>query len=104
MNKKWPYGKKYHRTTNRGDKITPHLGVKPIKSKRKGGKTVGDFKDLLRDSSLVQGGITLGLVGTACYLWATGQSVPSELWTAISIVLGFFFGSKTQQILNRRVR
>lgn len=59
------------------------------------------FWDLLKTSVIVQGLITLALVGTCCYLWATQQDVPSELWTALSIVLGFFFGSKATQIVRR---
>lgn len=53
--------------------------------------------NLLRESVLIQGLITSSLVITTCYLWATGQTVPTELWTADTIVLGFFFGAKVQQ-------
>jgi len=59
------------------------------------------FWKLLKESTLIQGLITLAFVGTACYLWATGQAVPQELWTANGVVLGFFFGAKTQQALHR---
>ncbi len=52
---------------------------------------------LLRESVLTQGLITSAFVLTTCYLWATGQEVPMQLWTADTIVIGFFFGSKTQQ-------
>jgi hypothetical protein len=60
------------------------------------------FWDLLRESVIVQGMITCAFVGTTCYLWATGRPVPQELWTANTVVLGFFFGAKTQQIASRR--
>lgn len=60
---------------------------------------------LLRESVLVQGLITFALVATTCYLWATGQKVPNELWTANTIVMGFFFGAKSQQaVANLRQR
>lgn len=59
---------------------------------------------LLRESVLVQGGITLALVLTTCYLWATGQEVPDQLWTADTVVIGFFFGAKTQQVVNSYVQ
>ena len=59
------------------------------------------FWDLLRDSIIVQGIITLALVLTCCYLWWTQQPVPDNLWTALTIVLGFFFGAKARQITGR---
>lgn len=55
------------------------------------------FVRLLEKSVLVQGLITAAFVVTTCYLWATGQPVPDQLWTANTIVIGFFFGAKTQQ-------
>lgn len=59
------------------------------------------FWDLVKESVIIQGVITLGFVGTTCYLWATGQPVPQELWTANTIVLGFFFGAKVQQTVTK---
>jgi len=64
--------------------------------------TMQRFWDLLTESVIVQGFITCMFVGVTCYLWATGQPVPQELWTANTVVLGFFFGAKTQQIASRR--
>jgi len=78
---------------------TPNLGLEPILFYRKGDNEMRKFWDLVKESVIVQGIITLGLVGTTCYLWVTGQPVPDDLWTALSIVLGFFFGSKFQQKL-----
>jgi len=60
---------------------------------------VRKFWELVKESVIIQGTITLAFVATTCYLWATGQPVPSELWTADSIVIGFFFGSKVQQTM-----
>lgn len=57
------------------------------------------FWDMVRDSTIVQGAITLAVVGVTCYLWATGQPIPQDLWTADSIILGFFFGAKVQQAI-----
>lgn len=59
------------------------------------------FWDMVRDSTIVQGIITLAVVGVTCYLWATGQPIPQELWTADGIILGFFFGAKATQIVRR---
>lgn len=67
---------------------------------RKGGKIVKELGRLLRESVVVQGIITTCFVGTACYLWAIGRPVPDQLWTGCTIVLGFFFGSKIQNIVN----
>lgn len=59
------------------------------------------FWNLLRDSTLTQAAVTVCVVGVSCYLWATGQPIPQELWTADTFVLGFFFGAKVQQTLGR---
>lgn len=79
-----------------------NLGKEPIVFFREETRGVNKFWELLRDSTIFQGVITLAFVGTTCYLWAVGRPVPQELWTANTVVLGFFFGSKTQQIAMRR--
>lgn len=79
----------------------PNLGLEPLTFYRNGGVNMRKFWDLLKDSVIVQGTITVALVGTCCYLWITQQPVPQELWTALTIVLGFFFGSKARQITGR---
>jgi len=58
------------------------------------------FWELLQESVIVQAIITLALVATACYMVATGQDVPELLSTALMLVLGFYFGSKTQQAIS----
>jgi hypothetical protein len=78
----------------------PNLGKEPFLFYRKEGK-MSRFWDMVRDSTIVQGVITLGVVGTTCYLWATGNPVPQDLWTADGIILGFFFRSKATQIVRR---
>lgn len=57
------------------------------------------FWPLVKDSTIAQGAITLGVFGVTCYLWATGQPIPDNLWTADSLILGFFFGAKVQQAI-----
>lgn len=52
--------------------------------------------DLLRESVLVTSLLALILVGTSCYLWATGREVPRDLFVILGTVIGFFFGAKTQ--------
>lgn len=50
--------------------------------------------DLLRESVVVSGLVALAMVFVACYLWATGQTVPEPLFVLLGTVVGFFFGAK----------
>lgn len=43
----------------------------------------------------VQAALSLMLVGTCCFLWATSQVVPSELFGLTGIVVAFWLGNKT---------
>lgn len=52
------------------------------------------FWDLLERSVIVQGTVTLGIVGTILYLYVTGQEVPSNLQHLTGLLLGFWFGTK----------
>jgi hypothetical protein len=54
------------------------------------------FWELFGQSVVTQALITTLIVGTACYLWIIGQPVPSDLYGALYIAIGFFFGSKYQ--------
>ena len=56
------------------------------------------FVDLLRESVIVQGTLTLALVGVALALMLRGQEVPKDLWSMLMIVLGFYFGSKAENV------
>ncbi len=62
------------------------------------------FWEYLESSVLVQASVTLILVVTTCYLWVTGQPVPDLLVALISLVMGFWFGTKVQQMANRNAR
>lgn len=53
--------------------------------------------DMLQESTLVQASIALVMIGTACYLYLVGRDVPETLVNLIALVLGFYFGTKTQQ-------
>jgi hypothetical protein len=75
--------------------------VQFFRDKAKGESNMKQFWNLVRESIIAQGFVTTCFVATTCYLWATGQAVPQELWTADTIVLGFFFGAKAQQISSR---
>ena len=54
------------------------------------------FWELFGQSVVTQAVITILIVGTACYLWIIGEPVPSDLYGALYIAIGFFFGSKYQ--------
>jgi len=58
------------------------------------GKT---FWKLLEQSVLISGALAMMLVGVACYLWATGQEVPKELFALLGTVVGFFFGQRSER-------
>jgi hypothetical protein len=55
-------------------------------------------------SSLVQGLVTLALVGTTMALALAGRPTPEELKDALMLVLGFWFGSKSAHEAQRLVR
>lgn len=62
------------------------------------------FWELLSESVIVQAAVTLMLVGTICYLYLTDKSVPDPLVNILMIVLGYWFGTKTQQVIERRAK
>ena len=74
-----------------------NLGKEPIIFFREENVTMKQFWDLFAKSVIIQGGLTLGILGLIAYLLITKQEVPDQLWYAFSSVLGFFFGSKVQQ-------
>lgn len=59
------------------------------------------FWKLLKESVIVQAAITLMLVSTVCYLWVAQITIPEGLAYSLMLVLGYYFGSKTQNILNK---
>lgn len=62
------------------------------------------FLDLLRESVIVQSTVTLALVITLCVMFATGRPVPDLLAQTTLLVIGYWFGSKTQLLLNRSMK
>jgi len=58
------------------------------------------FWSLLEESIIVQSIITVLLVGGVLIMWLTGREVPPDLISAMMLVLGFWFGSKTQHTLS----
>lgn len=57
------------------------------------------FWKLLKDSVIVQASVTLIVVCAIVYLYVSGQTVPPELINITMLILGFYFGGKTQQKL-----
>jgi carbon starvation protein CstA len=60
-------------------------------------KIVDKLISLLRDSTLIQGSITLVCVCGIVYLWVTGKPVSDSLLGIVLLIIGYYFGSKTQQ-------
>jgi len=60
-----------------------------------------EFWRLLEESVILQALITVVLIGTICYLYITGKDVPQPLVDMTLLILGYYFGSKTQQFINR---
>jgi len=58
------------------------------------------FWEMFEKNMIVQGMITGVVVLTVCYLMATGQEVPALLQSSLMLVLGFYFGSKVQYMIN----
>lgn len=80
---------------------TPNLGLEPVQFYREGDNKMRRFWDLVKQSVIVQGLVTLAFTGTVCYLYVTGQEIPESLIYFVSGVMGFFFGAKQQQITGR---
>jgi hypothetical protein len=62
---------------------------------------VDKFWELLQESVIVQSSVTLVLIGTLCFMFATGKPVPDLLAQVTLLVIGFWFGSKSQQIITK---
>jgi len=57
------------------------------------------FWELFEESLILQGFLTLGFAGVALYLWATSQAVPDGLIQGLWAILGFWFGTKSQHVV-----
>lgn len=60
------------------------------------------FLDLLAQSVIVQGVLTIMVVGTLCYLYIAEKAAPEVLVTFASLILGYWFGTKNQLALARQ--
>ena len=55
------------------------------------------FWQLLEESVILQATLTLIFAIVVCYLIVAGRDVPELVGYALSSILGFYFGSKSQQ-------
>jgi hypothetical protein len=54
-----------------------------------------EFIKLLKESTIVQGLVTLVFSVTVSYMFIMGMQVPPELVNFVALVLGFYFGAKS---------
>lgn len=59
------------------------------------------FLELLRESVIIQGVITVIFVATICYLWITGKPIPPDLIQLVGLIIGFYFGAKVQSLIHK---
>lgn len=59
--------------------------------------------ELLRQSVLAQATMAVIVVITVCLLSVLGRPVPNELWTLLTLILGFYFGAKIENVKARKV-
>lgn len=57
--------------------------------------------DLWKSSAIIQGTIALVLTVTVCYMYAEQKPVPVELVGILTLIIGYYFGTKTQQYRNK---
>jgi hypothetical protein len=57
--------------------------------------------DLLKTSTLLQAILTLVLLGVISYMFLKGMPVPELLTNSFLLIMGYYFGSKSQQAIER---
>jgi uncharacterized membrane protein YfcA len=62
------------------------------------------FWTLLAESVIIQGLLALSTVGAIIGLLFLDKEVPKELWALAGIIIGFYFGAKTQQAVQAYIR
>jgi hypothetical protein len=51
--------------------------------------------ELLKESTLIQGTVTIGVIAVICVLYLSNREVPQTLVDIVMVIVGFWFGSKT---------
>lgn len=54
------------------------------------------FWELFAQSMIIQGVLALMFAVVVCIMYVNGQTVPAELVSLVSLILGYFFGAKNQ--------
>jgi hypothetical protein len=67
----------------------------------KGGETMATFWQLLRESVILQAVLALLFSSVVACMYLQGRQVPSELSSLLGIVIGFYFGSKSQLLIGQ---
>jgi len=67
-------------------------------------ESVNKFWDLLRESVIIQGTITLGIIGAVVYLAVTAQPIPEIVEKLSLLIVGYFMGAKPAAQINKVVR
>jgi len=62
------------------------------------------FLELLAQSTIVQGLVTFALVTAVCYLSIMQLQVPDSLNAAMMLALGYYFGTKSQQVISSAIK
>lgn len=60
--------------------------------------------DLIETSAVVQGMLALFVLGSDSWLWANGKPVPPELLALTTLIVGFYFGAKSQTQLASTIK
>lgn len=62
------------------------------------------FWDLFAESVIIQGILTLAVVGTICYLVILGKPIPEIMVNLSGLIVGFWFGSKVTRTTSNLLR
>jgi hypothetical protein len=60
--------------------------------------------ELLAESVVIQALLALGLLGGILYLIVEGRQVPDILMNAFMVILGYYFGTKSQQTVIKALK
>jgi hypothetical protein len=59
--------------------------------------------DLLRESVIISGLLSLAICGCLCYVVACGKPIPQELFSLCVVVFAFFFDAKKAASVDKTV-
>lgn len=62
------------------------------------------FWELFAESVILQAVLALMFGGTVCYMYLVGAEVPETLLTLLGLIIGFYFGGKTQVAAAKMVK